>query len=107
MMAMVPSAQARGPRVPGVVKVYSFNSSPAVKALLLKELRGSPLCLKLGGAKSHLQNIDRNVQYTVIGMSTLDCSDGTGLGGLSNRFITLNDVVIFTISPTGIEVKGQ
>ncbi|MEA9605279.1 hypothetical protein QY702_02180 [Xanthomonas campestris pv. plantaginis] len=107
MMAVIPLAQARGPRISGAVKVYAFNSSPSVKALLLTDLRGPPLCLKLGGAKNRFQNIDKNVNYSVIGMSTLDCSQGTGVAGVNTTFITLADNVILTIKATSIEATIQ
>ncbi|CAD7715316.1 hypothetical protein LMG31886_14680 [Xanthomonas hydrangeae] len=107
MMVVVPFAQARDPRISGVVKVYAFNSSPSVKALLLTDLRGPRLCLKLGGAKNRLKNIDKNVQYTVMGMSTLDCREGTGVASVNTQFITLRDSVIFTINTTSIGAKIQ
>ncbi|MCC8597658.1 hypothetical protein [Xanthomonas vesicatoria] len=107
MMVVVPFAQARDPRIPGAVELYAFNSSPSVKALLLTDIRGPQLCLKLGGAKNRLQNIDKNVQYTVIGMSTLDCRTGTGVAGVNTQFITLGDTVILTINTTGIGAKIQ
>ncbi|CAE6748591.1 hypothetical protein CFBP6600_16050 [Xanthomonas arboricola pv. corylina] len=107
MMAVIPLAQARGPRIVGAVQVYAFNSSSSVKALLLTDLRGPRLCLKLGGAKSQLQNIDQNVQYSVVGMSTLDCSQGTGVASVNTTFFTRSNKVILTIKAASIEATIQ
>ncbi|MFC7522032.1 hypothetical protein ACFQS6_22680 [Xanthomonas populi] len=107
MTVVVPFAQARGPLIHDAVEVYASNSSPGVKALLLRNIRETPLCLQLVGAKNPLKKITNNEQYTVIGMSTLNCREGTGVAGVNNKFITSGNRVSFTIKPMSIEVNIQ